>query len=173
MLLCLRAADDIPLGERCPFLGCARNSGRGGTVTIIIAPLGLLYPERSRCVHPERSRGVGIYTGVLVSASLDEQFMSGAESTQSEAEGCYYDTAPLGLLHPERSRGVGLYTGVLVSASLDEQFMSPAEEHFTSQGFFLLFEDISPLQDNSDSILPRVAKTYLHDEILWYARVHG
>ena len=49
---------------------------------------------------------------------------------------------------------------------------SEAEGCFTSQGFFLLFEDISPLQDNSDSILLRVAKTYLHDEILWYERVH-
>ncbi len=45
--------------------------------------------------------------------------------------------------------------------------------HFTFQGFALLFADISPLQDNSDSILPRVAKIYLHDEILWYARAHG
>ena len=71
MLLVLRAASDIPIGVGCPFLGFARNSGRGGTVTIIIAPLVLLYPERSR--------GVGIYTGVLVSASLDEQFMSGVD----------------------------------------------------------------------------------------------
>ena len=91
----------------------------------------------------------------------------------------YYDVAPTELypersrsVHPERSRGVGPYTGVLVSASLDEQFMSPAEEHFTSQVCALLFEDISPLLDNSDSILLRVAKTYLHDEILWYARAH-
>jgi hypothetical protein len=75
MLLCLRSASDIPLSEGCPFLGFARNSGRGGTVTMIIAPLVLLYPERSR-VHPERRRGVGPYTGVLVSASLDEQFVS-------------------------------------------------------------------------------------------------
>ena len=97
-----------------------------------------LYSERSRCVHPERSRvhperrrGVGPYTGVLVSASLDEQFLSGAECTPSGAEGC-----------------------------------------FTFQVCALLFEDIFPLLDNSDSILPRVAKTYLHDEILWYARVH-
>jgi hypothetical protein len=80
MLLVLRAASDIPIGVGCSFLGFARNSGRGGTVTIIIAPLVLLYPERSR--------GVGIYTGVLVSASLDEQFMSEAEvCTPSEAEG--------------------------------------------------------------------------------------
>jgi len=123
MLLCLRSASDIPLSEGCPFLGFARNSGRGGTVTMIIAPLVLLYPERSR--------GVGIYTGVLVSASLDEQFLSGAECTPSGAEGC-----------------------------------------FTFQVCALLFEDIFPLLDNSDSILPRVAKTYLHDEILWYALVH-
>ena len=81
---------------------------------------------------------------------------------------------------------MGPYTGVLVSASLDEQFMSPAEctpsgaectpsgdaGCFTFQVCALLFEDISPLQDNSDSILLRVAKTYLHDEILWYALVH-
>ncbi len=37
--------------------------------------------------------GVGPYTGVLVSASLDEQFLSGAEdSTPSEAEEGYFFT---------------------------------------------------------------------------------
>ena len=83
-----------------------------------------------------------------------------------------------GLLYPERSRVPrakprgGTVHRILVSASLDEQFLSGAEEHVTSQGYALLFEDISPLLDNSDSILQPVAKTYLHDEILWYARVH-
>ena len=116
------------------------------------APLGLLYPERSRVhpersgVYPERSRGVGPYTGVLVSASLDEQFMSPAECTPSGAE-----CTPSGA----------------------ECTPSGAEGCFTFQVCALLFEDIFPLQDNSDSILLRVAKTYLHDEILWYARVHG
>ena len=122
MLLCLRSASDIPLGV-------------GGYYDT--APMGLLHPERSRVhpersrVYPERSRGVGPYTGVLVSASLDEQFLSEAECTPSGAEGC-----------------------------------------FTFQECALLFEDISPLQDNSDSILRRVAKIYRHDEILWYARAH-
>jgi len=77
MLLCLRSASDIPLGV-------------GGYYDT--APMGLLHPERSRVhpersrVYPERSRGVGPYTGVLVSASLDEQFLSGAECTPSGAE---------------------------------------------------------------------------------------
>jgi hypothetical protein len=109
--------------HRCSRLGFARRT--------VFEPSRCVHPERSR-VHPERRRGVGPYTGVLVSASLDEQFMSEAEvCTPSGAEGC-----------------------------------------FTFQVCALLFEDISPLQDNSDSILLRVAKTYLHDEILWYALVH-
>jgi len=68
--------------------------------------------------------------------------------------------------------GVGPYTGVLVSASLDEQFMSGAEVYFTFQGFAQLFADIFLLRDNSDNILLRVARTYPHDETLWYERVH-
>ncbi len=50
---------------------------------------------------------------------------------------------------------------------------SGAEVHVTPQGYALLFEDIFPLLDNSDSILQPVAKIYLHDEILWCVRVHG
>ena len=58
-----------------------RAEARGGTVHWC-SRLGFarrtVY-ERSRSVHPERSQGVGPYTGVLVSASLDEQFMSGVD----------------------------------------------------------------------------------------------
>ena len=94
--------------------------------------------------------GGGVYIGVLVSASLDEQFMSEAEEctpseaeecTPSEAEGWWHIhwSSRLGFarrtvhercrrLYPEQSRGVVVYTlEFLVSASLDEQFMSDVE----------------------------------------------
>ena len=102
------------------------------------------------------------------------------ECTPSEAEECTPSGADM--CTPSAAEGWWYApTCVLVSASLDEQCMSQseictpsgAEGCFTFQGFALLFADISPLQDNSDSILPRVAKIYLHDEILWYARAHG
>ena len=62
--------------------------------------------------------------------------------------------------------GGGMYIGVLVSASLDEQFLSEVEEHVTSQGYAPSSSDIFLLPDNSDSMLPQVARTFRHDEIL-------
>ena len=103
-----------------------------------------MHPERSR-MHPERSR------------MHPERSRMHPERSR---------------MHPERSRGVGLYTGVLVSASLDEQFLSEVEEHVTSQGYAPSSSDIFLLQDNSDNMLPQVARTFRHDEILWYEQVH-
>jgi hypothetical protein len=77
-----------------------------------------------RSVPRAMPRGGGINIGVLVSASLDEQFMDEAENcTPSEVEGWRYKhwSSRLGFarrtdygrsreLYPERSRGVGWIT---------------------------------------------------------------
>jgi hypothetical protein len=85
---------------------CTPSEAEGWDCYYDAAPMGLVHPERSR-VHPERSRGVGLLLWcrpngaivpraeprggtvhrILVSASLDEQFISKVEVyTPSETE---------------------------------------------------------------------------------------
>gem|GEM_PF-741559 len=85
-------------------------------------------------------------------------------------------------------RGGNMPTGLLFSALLDEHLMRDVEEltpafgdlstrgeyhfSFTFQGFVQLFADIFLLRDNQDSMILRVARIFLHGEILWYVQVH-